>query len=338
MRLLYGLCQWSRRTLGYRWNRPCYGITDGVPHLRIENRVLPSGPTIVDEMANAAFYFGLMSGMLEAEGPIDKVMDFDAAKGNFLSAARRGLNAEFEWINGKQIPARELITEHLVPLARYGLETTGINKTDIERYLGIIEERVRRGRTGSVWSLQSLASMAKEGGTRDERMRTLTAVMIKRQRRGRAVHSWKLASLGEGSDWRSSFVNVSQFMDTDLFTVRAQDIVDLAATLMEWENVKYIPVEDNAGRLIGLVTHHDLLHLISRRFASKTVGTVTVEQIMVKKPITVTPETTTLKAIRLMRDNNIGCLPVIRDGRLAGIVTERHFLEVAARLTERLKH
>jgi CBS domain-containing protein len=322
----------------YRWNRPCYGITDGVPHLRIENRVLPSGPTIVDEMANAAFYFGLMSGMLEAEGPIDKVMDFDAAKGNFLSAARRGLNAEFEWINGKQIPARELITEHLVPLARYGLETTGINKTDIERYLGIIEERVRRGRTGSVWSLQSLASMAKEGGTRDERMRTLTAVMIKRQRRGRAVHSWKLASLGEGSDWRSSFVNVSQFMDTDLFTVRAQDIVDLAATLMEWENVKYIPVEDNAGRLIGLVTHHDLLHLISRRFASKTVGTVTVEQIMVKKPITVTPETTTLKAIRLMRDNNIGCLPVIRDGRLAGIVTERHFLEVAARLMERLKH
>jgi len=320
----------------YRWNRPCYGITNGVPHLRIENRVLPSGPSIIDEMANAAFYFGLMSGMLEQYGPIEEVMDFDAAKGNFLAAARRGLSADFDWVKGQRYPARELITDHLVPLARHGLKISGISDEDIGRYLNVVEERVRRGKNGSTWMLQSLASMAKEGGTKDERLRTLTQAIVKRQRRGRPVHSWKLASLTESADWRRSFQTVNQFMDTELFTVRAQDIVDLAASLMEWEKVKYIPVEDDEGKLVGLVTHHDLLHLISRRFEAESVRTVTVESIMVKDPVTVTPESTTMQAIELMRKHGIGSLPVVRDGRLLGIVTERHFLEVAARLMEQM--
>ena len=318
----------------YRWNRPCYGITNGVPHLRIENRVLPSGPTIIDEMANAAFYFGLMSGALEQWGPIEKVMDFDDAKANFLSAARRGLNAEFVWTGGKTYPARELITDHLLPLARHGLKISGLAAKDIGRYLNVIEERVRRGQTGSTWQLQSLARMAKEGGTRDQRLRTLTRATVKRQRRGRPIHTWKLASLQEGADWRSSFRTVSQFMDTDLFTVRSHDIVDLAATLMEWENVKYIPVEDDEGRLVGLVTHHDLLHLISRRFEEDGVRTVIVETIMIRDPVTVTPETTAREAVELMRKHRFGCLPVIRDDRLVGIVTERHFLDISARLLD----
>ena len=316
----------------YRWNRPCYGIIDGKPHLRIENRVLPAGPTIIDEMANAAFYFGLMSGALEQWGPIEKVMDFDDAKANFLSAARRGLNAEFNWTNGKNIPARELITEHLLPLARHGLEVSGIIPKDIGRYLNVIEERVRRGQTGSVWALQSLAAMAKEGGKRDERLRALTSATVAMQRRGRPVHNWKLASLADGADWRSAFRNVSQIMDSDLFTVRAHDIVDLAATLMEWENVKYIPVEDDEGRLVGLVTHHDLLHLISRRFENDEGRMVTVDSIMITDPITVAPETPLLQAVELMREHKIGSLPVIRDDRLVGIVTESHFMDVAAKL------
>ncbi len=318
----------------YRWNRPCYGLTGGKPHLRIENRVLPSGPTVLDEMANAAFFFGLMSGMLEEYGPIDKVMEFDDAKGNFIASARRGLNAEFNWVGGETIAARELIIERLVPLAREGLRASGIDAEDINRYLNIIEERVKRGRTGSDWALQSLAHMKTEGGNQDERLRTLTAVTIARQRKGRPVHSWKLASLSESEDWQNSFRTVGQFMDTDLFTVREQDIVDLAATLMEWEYVRYILVEDADGGLVGLVSYAQLLKLVSRRFDQAT-GTVTVGSIMLRDPPTATPQTSTYDAITLMRKSGLGCVPVLSDGKLVGIVTERHFMDVAQRLMER---
>src|SRR5690606_21966880 len=93
----------------YRWNRPCYGVQDGVAHLRIENRVLPAGPTVLDEMANAAFFFGLMSALAEEYADIRKVMTFDAAKDNFVAAARGGLKAQFTWFGGRSVPAHELI-------------------------------------------------------------------------------------------------------------------------------------------------------------------------------------------------------------------------------------
>ena len=318
----------------YRWNRPCYGITDGKPHLRIENRVLPSGPTILDETANAAFFFGLMSGMLEEYGPIEKVMDFDDAKGNFVASARRGLAAEFNWINGETIAARELISSRLLPLAREGLRTSGIHEHDIKRYLGVIEARVSGGRTGSDWALQSLANMTREGGNQDERLRALTAGTITRQRKGQPVHTWALASLAESADWQSSFRTVGQLMDTDLFTVREQDIVDLAATLMEWEYVRYILVEDDTGQLVGLVSYAQLLKFVSRRF-DKGASPVTVGDIMLRDPPTATPATTTYEAIALMRESGLGCLPVVADGKLVGIITERHFMDVAQRLMDR---
>ena len=320
----------------YRWNRPCYGVTDGKPHLRIENRVLPAGPTVLDEMANAAFFFGLMSGMLEEYGPIDKVMDFDDAKGNFVASARRGLAAEFNWINGETIAARELISSRLLPLAREGLRASGIDEHDIKRYLGVIEARVAGGRTGSDWALQSLAAMTREGGNQDERLRTLTAATISRQRRGQPVHAWSLASLSESGDWQSSFRTVGQLMDTDLFTVREHDIVDLAATLMEWEYVRYILVEDDGGQLVGLVSYAQLLKFVSRRF-DKGDSPVTVGDIMLRDPPTATPATSTYEAIACMRESGMGCLPVVADGKLVGILTERHFMDVAQRLMDRTK-
>lgn len=317
----------------YRWNRPCYGVTGGKPHLRIENRVLPSGPTVVDEMANAAFYFGLMSGMLEEYGPIDKIMDFDDAKGNFVASARRGLNAEYSWIKGETIAARKLISERLLPLAREGLRCSGIDEDDINRYLSIIEGRVTADRTGSNWALQSLAQMGRTDSTVDERMRTLTAAMISRQRKGRPIHTWTLASLSESVDWQNSYRTVGQFMDTDLVTVREEDIVDLAATLMEWDFVRYILVEDDAGGLVGVVTARQILKLVSRRFEKKG-SQATVGSIMQKEPVSVSPDTSTYDAIKLMKEHRIGCLPVQRDGKLVGMVTERHCMDVAQRLME----
>lgn len=320
----------------YRWNRPCYGVADNKAHLRIENRVLPSGPTIADEMANAAFFFGLMSGMLEAYGPIDKVMDFADAKGNFLAAARRGLNAEFHWLGGETITASDLITQRLIPLAEKGLRSSGINAADVDRYLGIIDKRVNKGVTGSSWTMQSLAAMKKEGGSRSERSRTVTQVMIQRQRRGRPVHTWKLASLRESEGWQGSFRTVSQFMRTDLFTVRPEDIVDLAATLMEWERLRHVPVEDDQGNLVGLVSTAELLKLVTRRFERDPLSSRTIETIMVKNVITCTPETSTRDALDLLRSHNISCLPVVRGKRLVGLITDKQFIDVTARLLEEM--
>ena len=105
----------------YRWTRPCYGILDGKPHLRIENRILPAGPTILDEMANAAFWFGLLSGLSRVYPDIRRVMEFDVAQENFVSAARLGLRAQFAWPGHQHVPADELILKELLPIARDGL-------------------------------------------------------------------------------------------------------------------------------------------------------------------------------------------------------------------------
>ncbi len=317
----------------YRWNRACYGISEGVAHLRIENRVLPAGPTVADETANAAFYFGLMAGLLEEYGDIDKVMAFDDAKTNFLAAARHGLSAQFSWVNGAEMTARELIIKRLLPLAREGLKASKVDEGDIDRYLGIISARVESGRTGSQWVFQSLAAMGKSSNI-DERFRTLTSAMISRQTTGEPVHTWALATLAESDGWHESYRTVGQFMSTDLFTVRPEDIVDLAATLMEWRHIRHVPVEDEHGALVGIVSHRNLLTLVSRRFSRADDGPVPVAQIMTRDPVTVTPETETLEAIRLMREHKVGCLPVIQDGRLVGMVTERDYMKVAGQLME----
>ncbi len=133
----------------YRWNRVCYGISDGKPHLRIENRVLPSGPTPRDEIANAALWYGLVSGLLEEYGDVTRHFNFDDVRANFFSAAQQGLNAQLAWVGGRLAPAGQLILDTLTPLARAGLTAAGIDAGDIDRYLGTVEERVRTGRTGA---------------------------------------------------------------------------------------------------------------------------------------------------------------------------------------------
>jgi CBS domain-containing protein len=317
----------------YRWNRPCYGVRDGTAHLRIENRVLPAGPTVRDEIANAAVFFGLMSALGDEYGDVRNVMAFDDAVENFVAAARHGLKAQFTWIGGKTRSASELLLDHLLPLARQGLASHGIDAGDIDLYLGVIEDRVRSGRTGAQWIHESLSAMAGQG-TRDQRLRALTQAMLARQREGKPVHSWPPAALAEVGDWRASYRRVGQYMTTDLFTVRPQDLVDLAASLMEWEHIRHVPVEDDDGRLVGLVSHRALLRLVGQGVGVENREPIPVEKIMTKNPVTVTPETSTLEAIALMRRESVGCLPVVRAGSLVGMVTERDLIGVAARVFE----
>ncbi len=315
----------------YRWNRPCYGVHEGQAHLRIENRVVPSGPTPRDEVANAAFYFGLMSQALAEYGPIHEVLSFDDAKGNFISAARHGLAAQMRWTKGRQMRASDLILHELLPLARQGLRHKGVDASDVDLYLGIIRERVERGQTGSNWMLRSWSEMESQGTRREERGRSLVKHLRQNQWSQLPIHEWPLAARDESATSWHSYVYVSQVMSTDLFTVRPGDVVDLAASVMDWERVRHVPVEDDSGALVGLVSHRDLLKLIGRPQSEA----VAVEDIMKRDVLTVAPDTPTVEAIQLMSDSRVGCLPVVDAERgLVGLVTESDFLDVARRVIQ----
>jgi CBS domain-containing protein/gamma-glutamyl:cysteine ligase YbdK (ATP-grasp superfamily) len=315
----------------WRWNRACYGVTDGVAHLRIENRALPAGPTIVDEVANAAFFVGLMLSLPHEYGDIAQRMNFDDAKSNFFRAARHGLDAQFNWIDGRSHTASSLVLDHLLPLARQGLANARVQSSDVDKYLGIIEERVRSRQTGARWILKSLEGM-QDVGQRDISQRRLTAAMLDCQKKGRPVHRWPLIKLSDPEDWEQSYRTVGQFMSTDLFTVQPDDLIDLAASVMDWRHIRHVPVEDEAGRLVGLVTHRGLLHLLINRIGDRDLGVITVKEIMVPHPFTVSPSTPTLEAMAIMREHGVGCLPVVEDDQLVGIVTSYDFLDASARL------
>jgi CBS domain-containing protein/gamma-glutamyl:cysteine ligase YbdK (ATP-grasp superfamily) len=312
----------------WRWNRPCYGVQDGKAHLRIENRTLPSGPSVLDELANAALWIGLVLGVSADMPELHSRFDFDEARANFVAAARLGLAAQLAWPGGRSVPAGELLLE-LLPLAREGLRSRALPSAEIERYLGIVEERVRTGRTASEWLLGSFSALRGQG-TPWERLCSLTLGAIAREKEGRPVHEWTPARLAEAGGSRQ-YERVEQFMTTDLFTVHPDEVVDLAASLMEWKRIRHVPVEDTDGRLVGLVTYHHILHLVARRPGEPAL---TVRDIMISDPVTVTPETGTLEAIERMRLAATTCLPVVQDGRLVGIVTEHDFTLVAKKLLE----
>ena len=320
----------------YRWNRACYGVgPDGAAHLRIENRVLPAGPTVLDEVSNAAFWFGLVSSLVNEGSDIREKISFDAVRTNFVAAARHGLDAQLEWMNGETYTAQDLICGQLIPLAEIGLEAGGIDRADIDRYLGTIRERVQRRRTGARWLLGSLASMDQEG-TLEERMAALVAAMVDRQDSGRPVHEWEEASLGEGGGLKPSYMRVEQYMVTDMRTVNEDEPIDLVASLMDWNHVYHIPVEDNEHRLVGLVSHRPLLRFLASDEARSADGPIATREVMARDLITVGPGTGTLEAIDLMRKHGISCLPVVQDDRLIGLITEHDFMRVARVLLEEM--
>jgi len=317
----------------YRWNRACYGVTAGNPHLRIENRVMPSGPTIVDEMANTTFWLGVVCVLSDQYDDIRRVMRFSDAKLNFAAAARQGLRAQFHWLEGEILPARALICDRLIPQAAEALARRGIDGGDVQRYLGILDARVRSGQTGSEWLLRSFEDMGPSGSVAG-RLTALTAATVARQEAEEPVHTWAPARIEEGGSWKHSFHLVEEFMTTDLFTVHEDEPVELVANLMDWERIRHVPVEDHAHRLVGLVSYRALLRLMARGWKGGGPCGIPVSEIMHPDPITVPPETSTLEAIRLMRQHDIGCLPVVKNGQLIGIVTQSDFMTVARDLLE----
>jgi len=317
----------------YRWNRACYGMTDGKPHLRIENRVLPSGPTAIDEIANAVFWYGLVAGLARKYRDVSEHIDFYEVRYNFNDAARNGLASQFKWLDGSNRPAHELILDTLLPRAQEGLEASDIDSADIDRYLGIIQKRVETQQTGSQWQLDSLSRM--QGvGSRAERLGALTRAMVERQKDGAPVHEWSLATLEEGyTPTGMQDTHVEDYMTTDLFTVHEQESVEFVARLMDWQKIRHVLVEDEQHGLVGLVSHRTLLrHMAERK--ERPEGGVPVSDIMVEDPISVSPDKPTLEAVQLMRKHEIGALPVVREDQLVGIITEQDFIQIAGNLLD----
>lgn len=168
----------------WRWNRPLVGFDDdGTPHLRIEQRILPAGPTVIDMIANAAFYYGVVHVLANRPLAPDKAMPFAVARDNFYAAARHGLDAEVTWLDGQVKPVRAVLA-HLVPLAREGLRQQGVDPDLADRYCDVIEVRLRSGRNGAGWQL---AHHARHGD-----LSRLTAEYTEHQRSGMPVHEWTI--------------------------------------------------------------------------------------------------------------------------------------------------
>ena len=146
--------------------------------------MLPSGPTVLDEVANGAFWTGLVLGVAHEIGDVTRKMDFDEARSNFITAARRGLNAGFEWFDGESIDAKTLILERLLPMAERSLKKAGVDEEDVSRYLGVIGKRVESGQNGSAWALRSLSPvpLPKDFDTLDEWSRALDVNVMPQRR------------------------------------------------------------------------------------------------------------------------------------------------------------
>lgn len=170
----------------WRWNRPLIGFDDdGTPHLRIEHRVIPSGPTVLDTIANAALFFGLVHYLAEAESPAEAGLDFPVARDNFYAAAKYGLNAQIEWVGGEHGRISDLLRK-LIPMAREGLQMLGCDSGDIDDYLAIIEGRLESDCNGATWQLNYLDRHGDD-------MSALVADYRRNQESGKPVHEWPLA-------------------------------------------------------------------------------------------------------------------------------------------------
>lgn len=175
----------------WRWNRPVYDVQDGRPHLRIENRVLPSGPTAVDMVANAAFYYGLVRAVVDADRAPWRETPFAVAERDLHRAARDGLAAQLHW-QGLDHSVERLTRSVLLPAAAAGLDAWGVDATDRDRYLTVIEDRVRTGRTGAAWQAATVAHLEQRGLGRIAALREMTRRYVEYARTDAPVHEWPI--------------------------------------------------------------------------------------------------------------------------------------------------
>lgn len=299
----------------YKWNRICYGVTEGKPHIRIENRYVPSGPTTTDEIANMMFWVGVMCGRPKKYNAIHTKMDFKDAKSNFYNAARYGTAAQFYW-DGKLLPCKELLLDHLLPMAYRGLYSMNVLRKDAERYLSVIEKRIN-GRNGARWMVQSYRKLKKENKTPDA-LRMLIATMYEREQKGYNIDAWELVR-GDELSRRRNEKTVRQCMNTRTITAQQSDSAELVLKMMQWKNIHHVPIMNSHFNLVGLLTWTDVeQHLDKPEIMGKSV-----KNIMKTKLVTATSDIAIQSARRLMKTHSINCLPIVNGKKLRGILTSK---------------
>jgi CBS domain-containing protein len=301
----------------YRWNRVCYGVGEGKPHLRIENRYIPSGPTVADEIANMMFWVGLMLGKPEEYIDIHKKWDFKDVKSNFFSAARYGMGTQFYW-NGKYISSQQLILDELLPMAYRGLYRAGIDPADVEKHLTIIENRVN-SHNGSQWLIKNYRELSKTK-TKFEAAQIITSQLFEKQENNYPVGSWNLLNESDITVDKSNYF-VKHVMSTDIFSVHKDDSLKLVKNIMIWKKIRHMPVIDETKKIIGLITNTDI-----KEFSNQAIENgISVEDVMTKDLITISQYESVETAKTLMISNLINCLPVVEKGKLIGLITSKDF-------------
>jgi gamma-glutamyl:cysteine ligase YbdK (ATP-grasp superfamily) len=176
----------------YRWNRPVYDVVAGRPHLRVENRVLPAGPTVIDMLANSAFYYGMLRTLCEEDRPVWTKMDFAAAQRNFMAAARHGMRAELFWPGFDTVNAAELVLDELLPMAYDGLDRWGVAAEIRDRLLGVIEGRARARRNGASWQVAAVRALEHRGLARPAALAEMLRMYCGHMHSNEPVHSWEI--------------------------------------------------------------------------------------------------------------------------------------------------
>lgn len=174
----------------YRWNRPVYDVSGGVPHVRLENRLLPAGPTPADIVADTAFFAGLVRALATQEHPVWRDEEFSTAHDNLVAGARDGIGASVDWPGRGRVAVRELVLSELLPLAAAGLEMWGVDGGEISRTLGVIEGRCTTGINGAAWQINEVRRLEGEGLDREEALRQMTLAYLTKSRTNAPVHTW----------------------------------------------------------------------------------------------------------------------------------------------------
>ncbi|GAB3710646.1 glutamate--cysteine ligase [Mariniluteicoccus flavus] len=178
----------------YRWNRPVYDVAGGAAHVRVENRVLPAGPTVVDMLANTAFYAGLTRALATQDHPVWRDEAYAVAERNFLAGARDGIEATIAWPGQGERPVRELVLDTLLPLAAAGLEMWGVEPDDIATYLGVIEGRATAGVNGASWQVAAVEARERAGEGRDDALRGMLRDYLALMSGNEPVHTWEVSA------------------------------------------------------------------------------------------------------------------------------------------------
>jgi len=242
-----------------------------------------------------------------------ELMDFRDAKANFIKAARCGKESQMHWM-GKVMPAADLIRKELLPIAYNGLRKAAVDEEDITRYLSIIELRNNR-MTGSQWTVNTYRNF-RQTLKRDDALKALTEVIGEQQLGDKPLHTWNVPVSPPSHYPKYNTKVAHEIMTTDVFTVGPQDHADLVRHIMQWKNIHHVPVVNASDGIVGLLSSKNLED-IDTSIESAT----RVEDIMQTEVITALPEMNADEAARIMMEQKIGCLPIVYNDKLVGIIT-----------------